>query len=57
MTVMLPTFMEVLDTTIVSVSIPHIAGNLSAGIEERACFLINDTNLIIKYLKILPEIR
>jgi hypothetical protein len=27
--------MEALDTTIVNVSLPHIAGNLSAGIEER----------------------
>ncbi|MBI4464311.1 MAG: DHA2 family efflux MFS transporter permease subunit [Acidobacteria bacterium] len=28
------TFMEVLDTTIVNVSLPHVAGNLSATIEE-----------------------
>jgi len=32
--VMLATFMEVLDTTVVNVSIPHIAGNLSATYEE-----------------------
>src|SRR6266403_3494809 len=32
--VILPTFMEVLDTTIVSVSIPHIAGSLSASTSE-----------------------
>jgi DHA2 family multidrug resistance protein len=32
--VMLATFMEVLDTTVVNVSIPHIAGNLAATIEE-----------------------
>ncbi len=32
--VMLGTFMVVLDTTIVNVSLPHIAGNLSASIEE-----------------------
>jgi DHA2 family multidrug resistance protein len=32
--VILPTFMEVLDTTIVSVSLPHIAGNLSATYNE-----------------------
>ena len=28
--VMLGTFMEVLDTTVVNVSLPHIAGSLSA---------------------------
>ncbi|HTZ97888.1 MAG TPA: DHA2 family efflux MFS transporter permease subunit [Terriglobales bacterium] len=32
--VMLATFMEVLDTTVVNVSIPHIAGNLAATVEE-----------------------
>src|SRR5471032_410736 len=32
--VMLATFMEVLDTTVVNVSIPHIAGNLSSTYEE-----------------------
>ena len=32
--VMLATFMEILDTTAVNVSIPHIAGNLSATVEE-----------------------
>ncbi len=32
--VMLGTFMEVLDTTVVNVSLPHIAGNLSASVDE-----------------------
>src|SRR5258708_24906423 len=32
--VILPTFMEVLDTTIVSVSLPNIAGSLSASTSE-----------------------
>src|SRR5713226_1986883 len=32
--VMFATFMEVLDTTVVNVSLPHIAGNLSATPEE-----------------------
>src|ERR671923_284853 len=32
--VMFATFMEVLDTSVVNVSLPHIAGNLSATIDE-----------------------
>ncbi len=32
--VMLATFMEILDTTVVNVSIPHIAGNLSSSVDE-----------------------
>src|SRR6058998_634611 len=32
--VMLGTFMEVLDTSVVNVSLPHIAGSLSASIDE-----------------------
>ena len=32
--VMFATFMEVLDTTVVNVSLPHIAGSLSATIDE-----------------------
>jgi DHA2 family multidrug resistance protein len=34
MTVTLATFMEVLDTSIANVALPHIAGNLSAGLDE-----------------------
>jgi len=34
LSVMFGTFMVVLDTTVVNVSLPHIAGNLSASIEE-----------------------
>lgn len=33
-TVMLATFMEVLDTSVANVALPHIAGNLSAGVDE-----------------------
>src|SRR5216684_1623883 len=33
-TVTLATFMEVLDTSIANVALPHIAGNLSAGSDE-----------------------
>ena len=32
--VMCATFMEILDTTVVNVSLPHIAGSMSATVEE-----------------------
>jgi DHA2 family multidrug resistance protein len=32
--VMLATFMEILDTTVVNVSVPHLAGNMGATVEE-----------------------
>jgi DHA2 family multidrug resistance protein len=32
--VILATFMEILDTTVVNVSVPHMAGNLGATVEE-----------------------
>ena len=32
--VMLPTFMEILDTSVANVSLPHIAGSFSAGVNE-----------------------
>ena len=32
--VMFGTFMEVLDTTVVNVALPHIAGSMSATVEE-----------------------
>jgi DHA2 family multidrug resistance protein len=34
LSVMLATFMEILDTTVVNASIPHISGNLSASVDE-----------------------
>src|ERR1700680_4467996 len=48
---MLCTFMEVLDTTIVNVSLPHIAGNLSATIEEATWVL---TSYLVANAIILP---
>jgi MFS family permease len=36
--VMLATFMEILDTTVVNVSVPHLAGNLGATVEEGTSF-------------------
>ena len=34
LTVMLATFMEVLDTSVANVALPHIAGSLSATVDE-----------------------
>ena len=34
LTVMLPTFLEIVDTSVVNVSLDHIRGSLSAGIDE-----------------------
>ena len=34
MVVTMATFMEVLDTSVANVALPHIAGNLSAGLDE-----------------------
>jgi DHA2 family multidrug resistance protein len=38
--VMSATFMEILDTTVVNVSLPHIAGDLSAMIDESTWALV-----------------
>ncbi|MBI1823220.1 MAG: MFS transporter, partial [Nitrospirae bacterium] len=48
---MLGTFMEVLDTTVANVSLPHIAGNLSAGIDESTWIL---TSYLVSNAIILP---
>jgi DHA2 family multidrug resistance protein len=49
--IMLGTFMEVLDTTVVNVSLPHIAGSLSATIDE-ATWVI--TSYLVANAMILP---
>src|ERR1700674_5640023 len=49
--VMLATFMEVLDTTVVNVSLPHIAGSLSATIDEATWAL---TSYLVANAIILP---
>src|SRR6516164_2186513 len=49
--VMLGTFMEVLDTTVVNVSLPHIAGNLSASTDEATWVL---TSYLVANAIILP---
>jgi MFS transporter, DHA2 family, multidrug resistance protein len=49
--VMLATFMEVLDTSVANVSLPHIAGNLSATTDESTWVL---TSYLISNAIILP---
>ncbi|PYS05001.1 MAG: EmrB/QacA family drug resistance transporter [Acidobacteria bacterium] len=49
--VMFGTFMEVLDTTVVNVSLPHIAGNLSATPEEATWAL---TSYLVANAIVLP---
>jgi MFS transporter, DHA2 family, multidrug resistance protein len=49
--VMLPTFMEVLDTAIASVALPHIAGSLSATTDEATWVL---TSYLVANAVILP---
>src|SRR5271165_6389537 len=49
--VMLGTFMEILDTTVVNVSIPHIAGNMGATVEEGTWVV---TSYLVSNAVILP---
>jgi len=49
--VMSSTFMEVLDTTVVNVSLPHIAGSLSASVDEATWTL---TSYLVANAIILP---
>jgi len=49
--VMFSTFMEVLDTTVVNVSLPHIAGSLSATVDESTWVL---TSYLVANAIILP---
>ena len=48
---MFPTFMEVLDTTVVNVSLPHIAGSLAATVDEATWAL---TTYLVANAIILP---
>jgi DHA2 family multidrug resistance protein len=50
-TVMLATFMEVLDTSVANVSLPHIAGDLSAGLDESTWVL---TSYLVSNAIVLP---
>ena len=49
--VMLATFMEILDTTVVNVAIPHMAGNLGATVEEGTWVV---TSYLVSNAIILP---
>jgi len=49
--VMFGTFMEVLDTTVVNVSLPHIAGSLSATVDESTWVL---TSYLVSNAIVLP---
>src|SRR3984893_2110871 len=49
--VMFSTFMEVLDTTVVNVSLPHIAGSLSATVDEATWVL---TSYLVANAIVLP---
>ncbi len=49
--VMLATFMEILDTTVVNVSVPHIAGNLGATVDEGTWVV---TSYLVSNAVILP---
>lgn len=49
--VTLATFMEVLDTSIANVALPHIAGNLSAGVDESTWVL---TSYLVSNAIVLP---
>src|SRR5271167_3511354 len=51
LTVTLATFMEVLDTSIANVALPHIAGSLSAGQDESTWVL---TSYLVSNAIILP---
>jgi len=50
-TVMLATFMEVLDTSIANVALPHIAGSLSADVDESTWVL---TSYLVSNAIVLP---
>src|SRR5580698_3772150 len=51
LTVTLATFMEVLDTSIANVALPHIAGNLGASQDESTWIL---TSYLVSNAMILP---
>lgn len=51
LTVILPTFLEVMDTSVVNVSLPHMQGSLSAGVDEVTWVL---TSYLVANAVIIP---
>ena len=51
LTVMLPTFIEIMDISVVNVSLPHIQGSLSAGLDEVTWIL---TSYLVSNAVIIP---
>src|SRR5437773_7844394 len=51
LTVTIATFMEVMDTSIANVALPHIAGGLSAGLDESTWVL---TSYLVSNAVVLP---
>jgi DHA2 family multidrug resistance protein len=51
LTVMLPTFIEIMDISVVNVSLPHIQGSLSAGLDEVTWIL---TSYLVSNAIIIP---
>src|ERR1700753_3722919 len=51
LTVTIATFMEVMDTSIANVSLPHIAGGLSAGVDDSTWVL---TSYLVSNAIVLP---
>lgn len=51
LTVILPTFIEVMDTSVVNVALPHIQGSLSAGVDEVTWVL---TSYLVSNAIIIP---
>ncbi len=51
MTVILPTFIEIMDTSVVNVSLPHIQGSLNAGVDEVTWVL---TSYLVSNAIIIP---
>jgi hypothetical protein len=49
--VMAGTFMEIIDTTVVNVALPHMAGSLSAGVDEATWVL---TSYLVSNAIVLP---
>lgn len=51
LSVMLPTFIEVMDTSVVNVSLPHIRGSMNAGVDEVTWVL---TSYLVSNAIIIP---